>query len=216
MDLKLYSYWRSSAAYRLRIALALKGLEYETLPVNIAPNASEQTADKFRAINPQMRVPVLAVGGSLMSQSMATLEWLEEEYPEPPLLPGNSEKRQKIRSFADTVACDIHPLNNLSVLKVLKEELKATPDDVSTWYADWIRRGFEALEIVASYQTDEKFLFGPAPTLAEVCLIPQMYNARRFNMDLADFPRLESVEQACLELAAFQTAIPENQPDAPN
>ncbi|MEO0883902.1 MAG: maleylacetoacetate isomerase [Pseudomonadota bacterium] len=215
MTLKLYSYWRSSAAYRLRIALALKGLEYETVAVNIAPAASEQVTGEFRQINPQMRVPVLEAEGIRMAQSMAILEWIEETYPAPPLLPDNAVARQQVRAFADVIACDVHPLNNLSVLQALRQDLGADDAAVATWYADWIRRGFTALESVAIANADNAFLFGSSPGLAEVCLIPQIYNARRFGLDLGPYPRLVAVDTACLALPAFQKAGPENQPDAP-
>ncbi|MEO1405522.1 MAG: maleylacetoacetate isomerase [Pseudomonadota bacterium] len=212
--MKLYSYWRSSAAYRLRIALALKGVAYETIAVNIAPGKNEQVGEDFRAINPQMRVPALEANGTVMTQSMAILEWLDEMYPEPPLLPGDAWLRQQIRTAADIIACDIHPLNNLSVLKALRQDIGATDDAVSHWYADWIQRGFAAIEKSAERSNRHKFLFGDTPTLAEICLVPQVYNARRFNVDLSAFPRLTEVDAACLELDAFKQAVPENQPDA--
>ncbi|MEM7005022.1 MAG: maleylacetoacetate isomerase [Pseudomonadota bacterium] len=212
--MKLYSYWRSSAAYRLRIAMALKGLEFETLAINIAPAASEQTGETFKATNTQMRVPVLDAGNGPMIQSMAILEWLEETYPAPSLLPGNASLRQKIRAFANVIACDIHPLNNLSVLGALRADFAADDAAISNWYADWIHRGFSALEHMAPSNTSHPFLFGDTPTLAEICLIPQVYNARRFNVDLTAFPRLVEVDANCLDLKAFQAALPENQPDA--
>ncbi|MEM7663794.1 MAG: maleylacetoacetate isomerase [Pseudomonadota bacterium] len=214
MALKLYSYWRSSAAYRLRIALAFKGVAYETIAVNIAPGKNEQVGEDFRAINPQMRVPALEADGTVMTQSMAILEWLDEMYPEPSLLPGDAWLRQQIRTAADIIACDIHPLNNLSVLKALRQDIGATDDAVSHWYADWIHRGFAAIEKTAERSNGHKFLFGDTPTLAEICLVPQVYNARRFNVDLTAFPRLTEVDAACLELDAFKQAVPENQPDA--
>ncbi|MEM8636284.1 MAG: maleylacetoacetate isomerase [Pseudomonadota bacterium] len=212
--MKLYSYWRSSAAYRLRIAMALKGLEFETLSINIAPAASEQTGDAFRATNPQMRVPVLDAGNGPMIQSMAILEWLDETYTAPSLLPGNASLRHKIRAFANVIACDIHPLNNLSVLGALRTDFAADDAAISNWYADWIQRGFSALEHMAQSDSKQTFLFGDTPTLAEVCLIPQIYNARRFSVDLTAFPRLVEVDANCLDLQAFQAALPENQPDA--
>ncbi|MEM9669767.1 MAG: maleylacetoacetate isomerase [Pseudomonadota bacterium] len=212
--MKLYSYWRSSAAYRVRIALALKACEYETHPVNIAPGASEQLEDRFRGVNAQMRVPVLEVGGVRMIQSMAILNWLEETYPDPSLLPGNAEQRQRIRAFADVIACDIHPLNNLSVLKTLRQDFNGDDDRVSAWYSDWIHRGFRALEAMAVESIGGDYVFGNQPTMAEICLIPQMHNAHRFNVDLYDFPRLQEIEAVCLNHPAFNAALPKNQPDA--
>lgn len=212
--MKLYSYWRSSAAYRLRIALELKAQTFETVPVNLAPTAQEQVSDRFKAINHQMRVPVLEVAGERMIQSMAILEWLEETYPDPSLLPGDAANRQRIRAFADVIACDIHPLNNVSVLGVLRKDFAGDGAAVSGWYAEWIHRGFEALEAAARPHASNHFLFGDAPTLAEICLVPQVYNARRFNVDLTNYPRLVEVDEACLKLEAFRNAAPENQPDA--
>lgn len=207
--LQLYDFWRSSAAYRLRIALNLKGVSYESLPVNIAPGADEQFADQYRALNPQMRVPAIGYGGQISGQSMAILEWLEETWPEPPLLPSASWARLEVRAFADTIACDIHPLNNLSVLAKLREEFGADKERVGAWYRDWIIRGFTALEARAAERSGQDFLFGDAPTMAEVCLVPQMYNARRFETNLSAFPRLCEVDERCRALPAFEAAAPD-------
>lgn len=206
---KLYTYWRSSAAYRLRIAFNLKGLDYESVDVNIAPGADEQLGEKYRALNPQMRVPTLEVDGQRAGQSMAILEWLEETHPQPPLLPHDPWTRLEVRAFADVIACDIHPLNNLSVLKKIREDLGADGDGVNEWYRDWIIRGFNALEETAQARSGHAFLFGDAPTLAEVCLVPQVSNARRFDTDLSSFPRLVEVDARCRELDAFARAEPE-------
>lgn len=211
--LKLYGYWRSSAAYRVRIALNLKGLDYEQVSVNIAPAASAQKEAGFAELNPQMRVPVLETDAGRLTQSMAILEWLEEMWPKPALLPGEPFERAACRAFADTVACDIHPLNNLSVLVALREDFGASPEAVSRWYGDWILRGFAALETMASERRGA-FLFGGAPGLAEVCLVPQIYNAGRFEVDLSAFPRLLEINAACAEHSAFIAAAPDNQPDA--
>ena len=164
--LKLYGYWRSSAAYRVRIALNLKSIRYEPVSVNIAPSTSAQKDEAFRALNPQMRVPVLETQSGLLSQSMAILDWLEETYPETPILPASSFERARCRAFADVIACDVHPLNNLSVLMILKQEFGADQTQINNWYADWILRGFEALEVVAAKRED-RFLFGAQPGLAE-------------------------------------------------
>ena len=211
--LKLYGYWRSSAAYRLRIAMNLKGLAYEQVSVNIAPSASAQKAADFRAINPQMRVPVLETERGFLTQSMAILEWIEETYPQTPMLPDDPFHKAECRAFADTIATDVHPLNNLSVLVALKQDFEASPDQVNAWYADWILRGFAALEVGAQ-KREGAFLFGDGPGLAEICLIPQMYNARRYAVDLSDFPALVEVDATCMALPAFQRAAPEAQPDA--
>ncbi len=213
--LKLYGYWRSSAAYRLRIAMNLKGLVYEQVSVNIAPSASEQKEAPFRALNPQMRVPVLETENGMLTQSMAILEWLEETYPDVKILPEDSFSRAHCRAFADLIACDIHPLNNLSVLNMLKGNLAADETQVTHWYADWIIRGFTALEASISEREEKSaYLYGDTPGLAEICLIPQIYNARRYNVDLTGFPKLLAVDKACNALEAFKKAAPEAQPDA--
>ncbi|MFN3214688.1 MAG: maleylacetoacetate isomerase [Henriciella sp.] len=205
--MKLYDYWRSSACYRMRIALNLKKVAYQSEEVSLHPDHLEQNSDQYRAINPQMRVPSVEIDGQVFGQSMALIEWLEETKPSPPLLPANPVLRLKVRAFADLVACDIHPLNNSSVLKYLREEFAAPPEAVGEWYGTWVTRGFEALEALAP--TDQTFLFGDAPGLAEICLIPQIYNAERFKIDLSAFPRLLDVNAACAEIPAFATAVPE-------
>lgn len=212
--LKLHGYWRSSAAYRLRIALNLKALAYEHVSVNIAPAASEQMTEQFKAMNAQKRVPVLETDDGNMVQSMAVLEWLEERYPETPILPQGLADRQQARALADIIACDVHPLNNLSVLKALREDFGADKQAVSHWYADWILRGFGAFEQMISAMDYGTFLFGETPSIAEICLVPQVYNARRFEVDLSAFPKLMALDAACLSLDAFDKATPENQPDA--
>ena len=209
-DLKLYDYWRSSASYRLRIALNLKGVSYESVPVNIIPGTDEQLGDAYRAIHPQMRVPAIEVGHRIASQSMAILEWLDETWPDPAILPSEPWKKLQVRSFADVIACDIHPLNNLSVLAKLREQFGAEKDAVADWYREWILRGFTALEAVAANAgTSTTYLFTDEPTLAEICLVPQLSNARRFDTPLAEFPRLVEVDAKCRELDAFARAAPE-------
>ncbi len=212
--LKLHGYWRSSAAYRLRIALNLKGLAYEQVSVNLAPVASEQMTPAFKAMNPAQRVPVLETEDGKLVQSMAVLEWLEERYPDTPLLPQDLGERQMARALGNIIACDIHPLNNLSVLKVLREDFGADKQAVSHWYGDWIKRGFAAFEEMISGQSDGGFLFGGQPSIAEICLVPQVYNARRFEVDLSAFPKLVALDATSLALDAFDKAAPQNQPDA--
>lgn len=207
--LKLYDYWRSSAAYRLRIALNFKGIDYDALPVNIAPGADEQFGETYRVLNPQMRVPSISIEGRISGQSMAILEWLEETHPEPPLLPADPWQRLEVRAFADTIACDIHPINNLSILSQLRSQFGADDEAVGVWYREWIIRGFAALETIAMKHPGSDFLFGDHPTLAEVCLVPQMANARRFETDLAPYPKLVDVDAVCREMPAFKAAAPE-------
>ena len=212
--LKLHGYWRSSAAYRLRIALNLKGLAYEQVSVNLAPVASEQMTPAFKAMNPAQRVPVLETEDGKLVQSMAVLEWLDERYPDTPLLPQDLGERQMARALGNIIACDIHPLNNLSVLKVLREDFGADKQAISHWYGDWIKRGFAAFEEMISGQSGDGFLFGDQPSIAEICLVPQVYNARRFEVDLSAFPKLVALDATCLALDAFDKAAPQNQPDA--
>lgn len=207
--LKLYDYWRSSAAYRLRIALNLKGVAYDSDVVDIKPGEDEQRTRAYAKLNPQMRVPSIAFEGQVSGQSMAILEWIEETYDGASLLPEDAWMRLRCRAFADVIACDVHPLNNLSVLSVLKTEFSATPEAIQRWYHDWIQRGFAALEVLAADLTKAEFLFGERPSFAEIALIPQIYNARRFDMDLKAYPRLVAIDDKCMALEAFQKASPE-------
>jgi maleylacetoacetate isomerase/maleylpyruvate isomerase len=207
--IRLYSYWRSSAAYRVRIALNLKGLEHEIVPVSLAPGVSEQRGEAYRAKNPQMLVPFLEDGDIAINQSMAILEYLEETYPEIPLLPAGEPLRSRVRSFCNMIACDIHPLNNLRVMDYVKTEFGADP--TGDWYRTWIHRGFEACEAFAS---DGPFVFGDDVTLADALLVSQAYNARRFDVPLDDFPKLVAAVNNANELQPFQDAAPEAQPDA--
>ena len=209
MSIRLYSYWRSSAAYRVRIALNLKGLEHEIVPVSLAPGVSEHRGDAYRAKNPQMLVPYLEDGDLGIAQSMAILEYLEEAYPDVHLLPQSEPARSQVRAFCNMIACDIHPLNNLRGMKYIKHEFDADP--TGDWYAHWIHEGFGAAEILAG---DGPYVFGNAVTLADAFLVPQVYNARRFKVPLSDFPRLVAAVDACNKLVAFQDAAPEAQSDA--
>ena len=209
MSIRLYSYWRSSAAYRVRIALNLKDLDYEVVPVSLAPGVSEHRGEAYRARNPQMLVPFLEDGRLGIAQSMAILEYLEETYPEVPLLTGDAPLRIRVRAFCNMIACDIHPLNNLRVMNYIKNEFGADP--TGDWYTHWIHEGFNAAESLAG---DGAFIFGDELTLAECFLVPQMYNARRFKVELGAFPKLLAIVDNCNELRAFREAAPEAQQDA--
>ncbi len=214
--LQLYSYWRSSAAYRVRIGLNLKGLAYDLVPVHLVRGGGEQHSAEFRAVNPQELVPVLAHGHRLLGQSLAILEYLDEMWPDPPLLPGTARERHRVRALAQLVACDIHPLNNLRVLQYLEQEWSVPQPERDEWVKHWIVRGFEAAEaLLADHPSTGTFCEGNAPGMADCCLVPQVYNARRFGVDMAAFPTLARIEAACLVLPAFEAARPERQPDAP-
>ena len=215
MSITLYSYWRSTAAYRVRLALNLKGIAYEAVSVSLLPGAAEHRQDDYRSRNPQMLVPYLEDGDFGVGQSQAILEYLEETSPATPLLPDSAKQRAVVRSFCNSICCDIHPLNNLRVLMYLKEELGVSDEQRDDWYANWIHEGFRAAEIVAKEHADDgSFVFGESVTLADCCLVPQIYNARRFNVPLDDYPRLVEIDTHCNSLDEFASAIPELQPDA--
>ena len=207
----LHSYWRSGTSYRTRIALNLKGLAYEQAGIDLRTGA--QKSDAFLALNPQGLVPALEADGAVLTQSPAILEWLEETHPEPPLLPTSAVARAQVRAMAALVACDIHPLNNLRVLKALRETFDADQDAVDAWAGRWITAGFEALEALIERHGDG-WCFGAAPTLADCCLIPQVYSARRFNTPLDAFPRILAIEEKAAGHPAFMAAHPDRQPDA--
>jgi maleylacetoacetate isomerase len=209
--LKLYSYFRSSAAYRVRIALNLKGLSYEIIPVHLTRGGGEQRRPEYRDINPQKRVPALAVSGEVLTQSLAIIEYFDETQREPPLLPADPLVRAKVRGVAQAIACDIHPLNNLIVLQYLKRTLGQEQETIDEWYAHWIVEGFEAVEAMIR---PGPYAFGAQVTLADVCIVPQVANARRYKVPLERFPRIAGVDAACQKLAAFERARPDNQPDA--
>jgi maleylacetoacetate isomerase len=210
--LKLYSYFRSSAAYRVRIALNLKGLPYEVVPVHLTKEGGHQRKPEFRAINPQMRVPAIELsGGEILTQSLAIIEYLDEIHPEPPLLPADALERAKVRAIAQIVACDIHPLNNLVTLQYIKRQLKHEQAEIDAWYHHWVIEGFSAIEILIA---PAPYACGARVTLADVFLVPQVFNARRLNVPLDRFPKIVALNAACLKLPAFDKARPENQPDA--
>jgi maleylacetoacetate isomerase len=221
MAFRLYTYWRSSAAFRVRIALALKGLEYESVPKHLLRDGGEQRKPDYLAVNPQGLIPALTDDGFVIPQSLAICEYLEEIHPEPQLLPGSVRDRATVRGMAMVVACDTHPLNNLPIMGYLRREFGADEAAVNRWVAHWIDRGFAALERWVGSMPgapveagQQRFCFGNAPTLADVCLVPQMYNARRFNVDVTPYPRLVAICAHLEGLPAFVSARPENQPDA--
>jgi maleylpyruvate isomerase len=213
--MKLFTYFRSSAAFRVRIALNLKGIDYQPACVDLRPPASAQRTPEFLAVNPQGLVPALQHGGTTVTQSLAIIEYLDELYPQPPFLPASPADRAHVRAMALTVACDIHPLNNLRVLKYLRAPLGHDEDTVNTWYQHWIATGFRSLEEDAKRLTgDDRHLFGNSVTLADICLVPQMYNARRLECDLGPYPTLRAICAHLESLPAFAAAAPEAQPDA--
>ncbi len=213
MAMRLYTYYRSSAAYRVRIALNLKGLVYEAIPVHLRTN--EQNAAAYRAINPQGLIPTLTEDGRAIGQSLAIIEYLDEVHPEPPLLPQEPRARARVRQIAFAVACDIHPLNNLRMLRHLKERLRQDDDALTVWQHHWMAEGFAAIEILLADSPDTgRFCHGNTPGLADICLVPQLYNARRVGLDLAPYPTMMRIEAACQEVAAFAAAHPARQPDA--
>ena len=204
----LYDYYRSSAAYRVRIALNLKGVQYEQRPVNLL--TSEQKSDDYRALNPQGLVPMLEIDGHRLTQSLAIINYLDLRFANQPLIPAAAAERAHVVAIALAVACDIPPRNNRRVLKYLKNELGHSQDEVDAWYAHWISEGLPALEAMAAPKAG-KFLFGDAPTGADVCLVPQLYNARRYNVPLDDYPTLLRAEENANKLEAFAAAHPDRQ-----
>ncbi len=209
--MKLYTYFRSSAAYRVRIALNLKGLPYEMVSIHLIKDGGQQHKPEFRAINPQMRVPALELSsGDVLTQSLAIIEYLDEIHPQPPFLPADALARAKVRAVAQLIACDIHPLNNTSPLRYIKRQLKHEQPEIDAWYHHWIIEGFTALETMI---TPGPYTCGATVTLADICLVPQVANARRMKVPLDKFPKIVAADAACLKLTAFDKARPENQPD---
>ena len=213
MTMKLYNFFRSGTSHRLRIALNLKGLSYDYVAVDL--RNEEHLGAAFKAINPQGLVPALVVDDLVLVQSPAIIEWLEERYPTPALLPADPEKRARVRALAAIVGCDIHPINNRRILEYLRKTLGCDEAAINAWCATWITSGFEALEkMLADDKQRGGFCFGHAPTLADIYLVPQLESARRFKVDLTPFPNIVAVDKACAELAAFAKAAPGLQPDA--
>ena len=213
--MKLYTFFRSSASYRVRIALNLKALTYEQVPIHLRRGGGEQFSATYKSINPQALVPALEDAGRIVTQSLAIMEYLEERYPKPPLLPADPADRGVVRSMALIIACEVHPIQNLRVLVHLKNNLKQSDDDLNFWARHWIDLGLSAFEqIVVSSPKQSRFCFGDTPTLADICLVPQLANARRFGCDLSAYPTLLQIEKACSALPAFADAAPEKQPDA--
>jgi maleylpyruvate isomerase len=208
----LYTYFRSSAAFRVRIALNLKGLACEMTPVHLQKEGGLNRKSEFRTINPHMRVPALKLdSGDVLIQSLAIIEYLDETHPQPPLLPRDPVARAKVRAIAQVIACDIHPLNNVGPLRYLKNQLGQDQGKIDAWYHHWIYDGFDAVEALLR---PGPYAFGAEVTLADVCLVPQVYNARRLKTPLDRYPKIVAVDAACAKLAAFDKARPENQPDA--
>ena len=213
--LRLHGYWRSSASYRVRIALECKGLDFEYVPVHLVRSGGEQYSPDYRTLNPQSRVPALESPDGVLTQSMAIMEWLDEAYPEPALLPRNPGERARVRALAQIMVADVQPLQNISVTRFLQSTLKVDDAALQVWLREWVGRGMRAFEeMLAQAPPLGDFCVGNTPTLADVCLVPQCYSSRRFGVDPAAYPRIAHIERACAELPAFQRAAPERQPDA--
>lgn len=210
--LKLFDFFASGASYRVRIALNLKGLEYERAPINL--RAEEQSSRQYLDVNPQGLVPTLETGDLRFLQSSAIIEWLDETYPDPPFLPGTADARATVRAVVGLIACDIHPLNNRRVLEHLRGELQASPLQVGRWCSTWIESGFRAIEtILAARVSAGPYCFGVQPTLADIFLVPQVHSARRFGVDLSPFPAIHAIDEACRVLPPFAAAAPHRQPE---
>ncbi|MEA2987494.1 MAG: hypothetical protein QOG83_205 [Alphaproteobacteria bacterium] len=210
--MKLYSYFRSSAAYRVRIAFNLKGLSYDTIAIHLQKEGGQNLKPEYRAINPLMRVPTLKLdSGELLTQSLAIIEYLDEVHPQPALLPRDPVDRAKVRALAQLIACDIHPINNLGPLRYLKNVLGHDQVKIDAWYHHWVLMGFDALEAMVQ---PGPYAFGAEVTLADICLVPQVANARRLKVPLERFPKIVAIDAACAKLPAFDKARPDNQPDA--
>ncbi|MGX9742531.1 maleylacetoacetate isomerase [Pseudocitrobacter corydidari] len=210
--MKLYSFFNSSASYRVRIAMALKGIDYDTVGVNI--RIGQQNALEYRRLNPVGLVPALVTDdGESLGQSLAIIDWLDRHFPQTPLLPGNDPERMRILEIVYAICCDIHPINNMRVLRYLSDELKVSEEDKKRWYAHWVQQGLSAVEQLLRHSQSGQFCVGETPTLADCCLVPQWANALRMGCDLSGYPRCKAVYEACSALPAFVAAAPENQQD---
>jgi maleylpyruvate isomerase len=212
--LRLYSYWRSSASHRVRIALQLKGLEYEYVAVHLASDGGQQYSAAYRALNPQSRVPTLETPEGVLTQSVAIMEWLEETYPDPQLLPATPAARARVRAMAQLLVADVQPLQNVSVTNYLQEKLHLDEAAIDAWRRAWVGRGLAALEDMLEREAPGDFCVGARPTLADACLLPQCASAHRFGVDMSAYPRIARIEKACNAIGAFQRAAPAQQPDA--
>lgn len=212
--MRLFGYFRSSSAYRTRIALNLKGLPYELVPIHLRRNGGEQKRPDYLRVNPQGLVPLIESDGFRLSQSLAIIEWLDETYPESPLLPTDRDLRAQVRAFAQVIACDVHPLQNLRVLDYLRNDLGQGQDVIDRWCQRWIGDGLQACEALLAERTPTTYAFGAIPTLADICLVPQVFSAQRFGVPLDGLARVVSVFEACSKLDAFARAHPSQQPDA--
>jgi len=210
--MKLYSFFRSGTSHRLRIALNLKGLTYDQVAIDL--RKEQHLGDAYKAINPQQLVPALDIDGEVLTQSPAIIEWLEERYPSPALLPTGPLERARVRAMAAVVGCDIHPVNNRRILEALRHRFAADEAAINDWCATWITAGFDGLEALVRAQGSGPFAFGAQPTLADVYLVPQIESARRFKVDIGRWPRLQQIDSACAALEAFSRAAPAVQPDA--
>lgn len=213
--MKLFTYFRSSAAYRTRIALNLKGLPYEAVPVHLLRDGGQQKQAAYRVINPLGIIPSLETDAGVLTQSLAIIEWLDETYPQVPLLPADADSRARVRAIAQTIACEIHPLNNLRVLDYLTKNLGISEEQKNDWYRHWVNEGLAAIEqLLAADARTGTFCHGEKPGLADCCLVPQVFNARRFNCDLDALPTILRIVEACEAMPAFQSASPALQLDA--
>lgn len=213
--MKLYTYFRSSAAFRVRIALNLKGIAYDAVPVHLVRHGGEQLQQAYRAVNPNALVPALQDDELTLTQSLAIIEYLDETHPDVPLMPADPAGRARVRAIAQMIACDIHPLANLRVLRYLVQKLDVSEDDKNEWYRHWVREGFKGLEAhLARDKETGRFCHGESPTMADCVLVPQVFNAQRLDVDMAPYPTIARIHGACMELSAFQDAHPSKQPDA--